>query len=301
VTVLTLINPHSGGVSRLGPEAVSRAVSRAVAAAGRPTMTVFGDALILKDRAARAVRDGDVELVVAVGGDGTLAAVAQSLAGSTIPLAPLPGGTVNALASDLGYPADLAAACERALAGSVRRIDVAYIGDRVFMNNVVFGAYSDMADAREDFREAETLSHTLEAAAQMVQAFAGAQPQNFAVQSDGTTVRVRSASLMVSNNIYTGAELLRPNRARLDEGVLGLYLMQSIDGAQVAARLVEALTGQLETSDAIQIRRCGACRVQTDSRVQTVSVDGENMQLGDEVEFRIRPKHLAVLAPQASP
>ena len=68
---------------------------------------------------AKAVAEG-VELVMAQGGDGTVMACVTSLAGTEVPLAALPGGTGNLLATNFDIPSDLGGAIEVALDGGER-------------------------------------------------------------------------------------------------------------------------------------------------------------------------------------
>src|SRR4029077_6163257 len=80
----------------------------------------------LRDATTRTMKDG-VDLVIAVGGDGTVLQVATSLSGSKIPLGIVPTGTGNLLAGDLGIPSHPADAVQTALEGRPRRIDVGSI------------------------------------------------------------------------------------------------------------------------------------------------------------------------------
>ncbi|MGW3635154.1 diacylglycerol kinase family protein [Streptomyces sp. NPDC005122] len=75
---------------------------------------------------ARAIRDG-ATLVVVCGGDGTVRAVADALAGSGVPLAVVPCGTGNLLARNLGLPLSPAEALEAALRGTSRPLDLGHI------------------------------------------------------------------------------------------------------------------------------------------------------------------------------
>nr|WSW71260.1 diacylglycerol kinase family protein [Streptomyces sp. NBC_00995] len=77
-------------------------------------------------QAAAAISAG-ASLVVVCGGDGTVRAAADSLAGTGVPLAVVPCGTGNLLARNLGLPLRPADALAAALSGGVRRIDLGRI------------------------------------------------------------------------------------------------------------------------------------------------------------------------------
>ena len=72
----------------------------------------------------RAVADG-ASLVFAAGGDGTVRACAQTLAGTGVPMAIVPLGTANLTARALGVPARADRALEAGFDGRDRRIDLA--------------------------------------------------------------------------------------------------------------------------------------------------------------------------------
>ena len=74
---------------------------------------------------ARQAVSAGARLVFAVGGDGTVRACAQALAGTAVPLAIVPRGTANLAARALGVPARLDAALACGLRGHERRIDLA--------------------------------------------------------------------------------------------------------------------------------------------------------------------------------
>ena len=105
-----------------------------------------GDATRL---AAEAAASG-VDLVAAYGGDGTQMEVANGLLGTGVPQAILPGGTGNAMAHDLGVSLKLWEAVELIVSSNNRRaIDLAKIGDKVFMLRAYAGLSEDQAASRE--------------------------------------------------------------------------------------------------------------------------------------------------------
>ena len=92
-----------------------------------------------------------VDLVAGYGGDGTQMEVANGLLGSGVPQAILPGGTGNAMAHDLNVPINLKEAVELIVSSSNRRlVDLARIGDKVFMLRAYAGVSSKDAASREE-------------------------------------------------------------------------------------------------------------------------------------------------------
>lgn len=90
-------------------------------------------------------------VVGVAGGDGTLLAAADCLAGSETILAPFPVGTLNHFARRLGS-VNLAAATGALHAGRAMRVPVGVIDDRVFLNTAIFGFYADVVRRRDRFR-----------------------------------------------------------------------------------------------------------------------------------------------------
>jgi diacylglycerol kinase family enzyme len=90
--------------------------------------------------------------VVAVcGGDGTLMAAAESLAGSDTVLAPVPTGTLNHFARRIGLN-DVAAAARAIREGVTTQVPLGIADDRIFLNTATFGLYADVVRRREHLR-----------------------------------------------------------------------------------------------------------------------------------------------------
>ena len=90
-----------------------------------------------------AVADGADALGVA-GGDGSLAVVAAAALAHGLPFVCVPAGTRNHFALDLGVDrGDLVGSLDAFTDGVERRIDVAEVNGRLFLNNVSLGIYGD--------------------------------------------------------------------------------------------------------------------------------------------------------------
>ena len=99
-------------------------------------------------QAARDAIDRGATRLLAVGGDGSVSAVAAAVARTDVELAVVPAGTFNHFARDHGIPTDHRAACEVAHSGRVVRADVAWVNERLFLNTSSVGVYANNVRVR---------------------------------------------------------------------------------------------------------------------------------------------------------
>jgi diacylglycerol kinase (ATP) len=118
---LLIVNPDAGRARRLLGERLG-SVRATLAAQGIETELALATAPGAAEEIARAAAQNRAQLVIVCGGDGTLNAVVNGLAGSQVPLAVLPAGTANILAKELNVPWNIVRAAEQIKAGTPRRI-----------------------------------------------------------------------------------------------------------------------------------------------------------------------------------
>ncbi|WP_392667621.1 diacylglycerol kinase family protein [Streptomyces sp. LN785] len=178
-------------------------------------------------QASRAIGEG-ARMIVACGGDGTVRAVADALAGSGVPLAVVPCGTGNLLARNLGLPLTPTDALDVALRGSPHRIDLACIEGDDFPGT----HFTAMAGAGLDAAIMEkTAERAKSALGWPAYALAGLSTLTtpsvrLTVRLDGAPALRRTARMVLVGNVGTvqgGATLLPA--ARPDDGVLDLMIL----------------------------------------------------------------------------
>ncbi len=297
--VCVFINAHSGAVQAAGVDALIERLEESFERAGETADITCGEASEFGAFCDRANCPGETSMAVFAGGDGTFAMAAEAFSHTSIPVAFLPAGTMNLIAHDLGVGGDLGAAIDDLMNWRPRKIDVAWINDRAFLNNIVFGDYAEIAEARELLRSAPTLDERLGAISEAAHTLFHSTPARFRIADGAETIDVRSNMLMIANNLYSGAAGVRPTRDCLDRGKLAIYLAQSLDGADMIARLLEVLQGDLSSSETIEVRETERCVVRTEDNPVTVAIDGEPVEMTNPVEIRIEAGALTVLAPVA--
>lgn len=177
---------------------------------------------------------GGADLVVVAGGDGTVRAVAEVLAGSDAVLGIVPQGTGNLLARNLGVPiGNVTAAIERALGSDERQIDIGWIdtGDgeeRGFAVMVGFGLDALMLVETDD--DLKDKAGWLAYVAAMGRAVEAAEVVDFTLEVDDAEPEQLSGHTFIVGNCGTlqGGVAILPDAA-VDDGRLDA-LCVSADG-----------------------------------------------------------------------
>ncbi|MEU9803553.1 diacylglycerol kinase family protein [Streptomyces sp. NPDC051000] len=266
---------------------------------------------------AARIADTATTLVVACGGDGTVRACAEVLAGTDIALAVVPCGTGNLLARNLRLPADPAAALDAALSGRTTRIDMGRLsGDGLepARFTVMAGAGLDAAMVRD---ASERLKERVGWAAYVVSAVGHLRDprMRLSIRLDGGAELERRARMVVIGNVGTlqgGLPLLpdaRPDSGRLDMVLLdprgaagwlvaaGHVLSRALPGrpsGTAAAPTGSVAGGALEYFDAtrIDIRF---------TRPQPRELDGDAVASGTRLTAEVEPGALRLCLPTPQP
>jgi diacylglycerol kinase family enzyme len=251
--------------------------------------------------AARAALDSH-GVVVAGGGDGSIACVAAVLAGSDVALGVLPLGTLNHFARDLGLGDGLDAALDAIAAGHVRAVDVAEVNGRVFVNNSSLGVYPRVVAERDRTRRERGWSKGLALAVAGAHALRHYRHRRLVIAVDGRASPRITPLVFVGNNGYVLEYPEMGARPRLDGGELCLYVVRGSGAWKLVRLLARAVLGTVERDRDLE-RIDGVASVTVaapEPRVQ-VALDGEVVELESPLVYRIRPLALRVLAPRVPP
>jgi diacylglycerol kinase family enzyme len=249
--------------------------------------------------ASRAVEAG-AGLVVAVGGDGTVRACAQALAGTDVPLGIVPAGSANLTARALGLPGRLAAALRVAFHGADRRIDLGSADGTVFA--AMAGIGLDAAVVAGAHRLAKRLTgwpaYAVAATGQLMR-----RPVAFSIRIDGGEPLTRRARCVTVGNsgALPGGFAVMPD-ARLDDGRLDVVVLAPsgpLGWADIGCRIAVG-----SRRDDAQLERFRASTVEVRAVEPQFGlprqVDGELVEPSATLTARVLPGALLVKVPPAS-
>jgi YegS/Rv2252/BmrU family lipid kinase len=202
--VLIIINPVSGTSD---PKLLKKICEEEFRAAGWHTRFHLTKP---KENLAEVIKveiEKGVDLVVAVGGDGTIAAVAASLQRTHIPLGIIPTGTWNAIARHLNIPASP----QRAIAlmtgkHTKRKLDMMAVADTVHAMNIGVGFSAKMSNYTD--RDQKRKWGYLAYFKQIFQQLFGLQMHRYIIEADGVRYKGRATEIMVANYGVVGLRFL---------------------------------------------------------------------------------------------
>ncbi|MBI1944080.1 MAG: hypothetical protein HYS27_00205 [Deltaproteobacteria bacterium] len=280
------------------------------------------------DDAGAATR---VELVVAMGGDGTFAEAAKGVLASSrrVPMALLPAGTANDQARSLGIPLDdIDAALDIATAGHLTRLDVGEVrrlengravDEQLFFDSVGFGFQAEVLKKRGEDRARVSRVPLLRDLYRDYAVYAGAlvdsylksfvEPTKMTAElvADGRSVVLDAIlDLVVKNTAVYGGAWVLARDGRPDDGKM--EVVPFAGRRDMVSKMVSDLSALPALDDGLEILGVEQSRAFAASQLEVVlrrpgrpevcaQIDGEDWCLGRHFKVDVLPNALDVVTP----
>ncbi|MGL4241192.1 MAG: lipid kinase, partial [Beijerinckiaceae bacterium] len=215
---------------------------------------------------------GDVDCVVAAGGDGTMNGVADGIMATGLPLGILPMGTANDLARTLGIPVDLDAAARIIAAGKTWRIDVGEVNEHAFFNVASIGLSAELAAGLTPERKKRfgRLAYALTALRVLLKA----RPFRATIVTKNGSTMVSTMQIAVGNGKYYGGGMAVEAGACIADGHLDLYSLEVKRVWKLAMLAKSFRQGSHGLWQEVRTEKCTEFEVRT-RRPRPVNADGD--------------------------
>jgi YegS/Rv2252/BmrU family lipid kinase len=240
-----------------------------------------------------AARAGEVDLLVSVGGDGTLREVLEGAGDDRVPVAVVPFGTANVLSLDLGLPRDVEGALAVIERGATARIDVARANGA--LSFLVTGVGLDAATVEEVERARRGPIGKGAYVTAMLRALRRYRAPVLAVELDGVADPEPAGAVLISNVVHYGGVFRLDAGRELDDGRFEVYLFREAGPLAMAGAALRALLGRLP-GGGCEMRRARTVRVTSPDPVP-YHVDGD---FGGRtpLDFEVSPQQRRILVPR---
>ncbi|HZX61886.1 MAG TPA: diacylglycerol kinase family protein [Bacteroidales bacterium] len=241
--------------------------------------------------AKEAVASG-VNVVVAIGGDGTVNEIGQALVGSSTALGIIPTGSGNGLARHLKIPFQFKKAIEVINHFKIRKIDTATINDQVFLSiaGVGYDAFvaKKFADApkRGFFTYFRIVSNE----------YSQYRPRKYILEVDGRIIKRRALSITFANSNQFGNNTSIDPNAKLDDGLIDVCVVRRVPLWLVPLYVPALFFKTFHKTQYMEIIRAKKAVV-TRKKGKTIHLDGDPSQTGKVLEMKVNPLSLNIIVP----
>lgn len=289
-----VFNSSSGAPGRGGTPGRRRALQAALAAHGVPTLWFETSRADPGEAGTREALANGADLLIVSGGDGTVMTCAKALVDTAVPLAIVPSGTGNIMATSLRLPVTVNEAVEVAMYGHRRQIDLGLVApDKTFFAASIGLSAAVMRDATPTLKARVGMFAYLLSAGRHIR-----DPlTTFSLWLDDQPPIIRRSHAILVGNF--GELMTKPRLARtaLDDGVLEVGVL----------RVKPLLDWLRHDRPALHPRRrppldwyqARKVRIVCD-RPQLVERNGDCFGTSSRLEIRALPRSLEVCAPHAT-
>jgi diacylglycerol kinase (ATP) len=241
--------------------------------------------------ARAACRDYDV--IVAIGGDGTVNEVVQGMVFSHTPLGIIPGGTGNDFVRSLRIPNRLEQAVDIVLAGQTRTIDVGKINDTYFANNAGFG-FDAAVNITTYGMGGSTGGLSLYLRA-LVRTLGKYRPVLLTIAMNNRTIDQETFLLSIGNGTTCGGGFKLTPHAKLDDQLLDVTLIRPLPLASLLWHFPKVFLGTIDRVSYASVERTAELTIMSSGPVP-IHVDGEIFP-GNATTYKVSmiPRALTVI------
>jgi len=282
-----ILNPVSGTISKAGvPELIDNTIDKDI----YDYETVFTERAGHATEIASAEVANGTDIVVAVGGDGTVNEVGRALIHTNTALAILPCGSGNGLARHLMLPMNLKKSIETINKGVVHDLDYGVINGIPFFCTcgIGFDAFVSMKFAEAGKRGPITYVENV------LREGLRYKPETYTI-TDETGTKMRKAFLISCANAsqYGNNAYIAPH-ASMADGLLDIIIMEPFDMFDAPQISMDLFSKTIENNSKIKMLKSSKILVKR-QKEGYIHYDGDPMMAGTEIEIHVEHKGIKMV------
>ena len=282
---LFIVNPISGGRSK--EAIVGLLAQRLEPGSFEVVRTAYAG------QAIQLAREAEADVVVAVGGDGTVSEVAEGLAGTGKALGIIPCGSGDGLALHLGISRRPRKAIRALLEGDSMEMDYGLIDGKPFFCTAGIGLDAEVAWQFASSGKRGLWTY-ISLAWKIWQNF---RPDTYTIDVDGVTLTVPAVIVTVGNANQWGNQARITSQASVRDGLLDVAVVAPFRTIEIPVLATKLLDGRAHTSRRVRMLR-GRDIVISRPAEGPAHYDGDPCRKGTALHFQVVPHALKVIVPK---
>jgi YegS/Rv2252/BmrU family lipid kinase len=230
----------------------------------------------------------DIDLIIAIGGDGTINEIATALAFSNVAMGIIPCGSGNGLSRHLKIPMNAKKAIRHLNTAKIRSMDTASINEYHFVN--VAGIGFDALIAHEFAKmNSRGLKSYLKAVLSCFRTF---NDQSFTIEGKSFTSIENGIMLSLANSSQFGNNAYIAPKASINDGKLNISLLKKPKWYQVPGLSWKVFTKKVDTSNLFKEIIADELTIYQESLI--AHIDGEPISPGKKIHLKVHPNTLQI-------
>ena len=287
--ILFIINPISGvGKQKKVEKAIEKVLDKSLFDYEVEYTEYAHHATVISLQAA--IRQ--VDIVVSVGGDGSINDCVRGLIGTNVTLGIIPAGSGNGLARTLNIPLNIEDAIEVLNKKKRATIDTVKVNNKIYAS--IAGIGFDALIAKE-FRKTKVRGFN-KYLSLILQLYPFYESQNYKMEIDGKKIESNALFISFANSNQFGYNTVIAPSAKIDDGFMQISIVKKVPIVMLPWTAQLLFLRNFDKSMYVKTYKAKEVKViNNDSRL--VNLDGESVLMEKELHFTINPKSLNVIIP----
>ena len=239
--------------------------------------------------AAKAKDDG-VDVVVAIGGDGTVNEVARAIVHSSTALGIIPCGSGNGLARHLLLPLNVRKAIEVINRCEIRQLDYGIINGYHFFCTcgMGFDAFVSMKFAEAGKRGPITYVENV------LREGLKYKPETYTIEDESGTLQYKAFLISCANASQYGNNAYIAPQASMSDGLMDVIIMEPFDVFEAPQISIEMFSKTLDKNSKIKTFRTRHLHIRRD-KPGVIHYDGDPVMTGADIDVELKPKGINII------
>ena len=239
---------------------------------------------------ATKAKDDGVDVVVAVGGDGTVNEVARAIVHSNTALGIIPCGSGNGLARHLLLPLNVRKAIYVINRSEVRQLDYGIINGYHFFCTcgMGFDAFVSMKFAEAGKRGPITYVENV------LREGLKYKPETYTIEDDNGTLQYKAFLISCANASQYGNNAYIAPQASMSDGLMDVIIMEPFDVFEAPQISIEMFSKTLDKNSKIKTFRTRHLHIHRD-KPGVIHYDGDPVMTGADIDIELKPKGINII------
>jgi len=245
-----------------------------------------GDATILSKKAIKDKKD----IVIAVGGDGTVSECSKALIGSNVAIGVIPCGSGNGFAYHIGMKKDIKKAILQLNISTLKTIDSCTANDERFVNVSGIGFDAHIANLFANNKKRGFFNYL-----KLIIKELSYQPEYYKIEYNNTKKEVKAYLIAFANTSQYGNDFEISPFAKLDDGLIDFVIVKVFSKWKIPFFLLKVAKGKVHLSKNVEIIKSKEMSIESKNRL--VHLDGEPKELKSPIIVKVKPRTLKIFSP----